>query len=144
MKIGKYFTLEELTANKAGLVNYPDTLAMRNLTSLVKNVLDPLREMYGKPITVNSGYRNIYVNKNVGGAPSSQHLKGEASDIDTKADNAELFKLIRENFVFDQLIWEGGDDKAPAWIHVSFKTQGNRNEVLKMKYLHGQKAYVRL
>lgn len=144
MKIGKYFTLEELTANKAGLTNNPDALAKSNLTSLVKNVLDPVREMYGKPITVTSGFRNMYVNKNVGGAPSSQHLKGEAADIDTKADNAELFKMIRENFVFDQLIWEGGDNNAPAWIHVSYKTQGNRNEVLQMKYLHGQKAYIRI
>ena len=60
-------------------------------------------------------------------------MKGEAADIDTGFDNAKLFHIIKDHFVFDQLIWEGGDNNCPAWVHVSYKTQGNRGEVLKMK-----------
>lgn len=139
MKLGKYFTLDELIVTKTKYVNVPGVTERIALMQLVKNVLEPLREMLGEPITVNSGYRSPVVNKEIGGATNSQHVKGEAADIKC-SDNAKLFRLIRENFVFDQLIWEAGDDNQPDWVHVSYKTQGNRCEVLKMK----NKKYTRI
>lgn len=132
MKLGKYFTLEELTVTNSKFLNVPGISERTALAELVKNVLDPAREELGFPIKVNSGYRSSAVNKAVGGAATSQHVKGQAADLDC-ADNAKLFNIIRDNFVFDQLIWEAGDDNQPAWVHVSYRTQGNRYEVLKMK-----------
>ena len=145
MKLGKYFTLEELTVTNTGLENKPNGEQMNNLKLLVENVLDPARELNGAPITVNSGFRSQELNshKTVNGSKTSQHLKGEAADIESK-DNANLFNLIRKYCVFDQLIWEGGDDKQPAWVHVSFKSQGNRGDVLKMKMFNGHKTYTRI
>lgn len=132
MRLGKYFTLEELTTTSTGLLNAPSRIEIVNLSSLVSNVLDPAREILGKPIRVNSGYRSPAVNAKIGGAKTSQHCKGEAADLDS-SDNALLFRIIRDNFVFDQLIWESGDDNQPAWVHVSYRSMGNRCEVLKMK-----------
>ena len=134
MRIGKYFTLSELTVTKTGLVNVPSKIEVQRLSLLVENILDPLRELYGKPIIVNSGYRSPLVNsKTKGASKTSDHMAGCAADIDTTADNALLFKLIRDNFKFDQLIWENGDDKSPAWIHVSYRNVGNRNQIKKFK-----------
>ncbi len=133
-QLGKHFSLEELTVTHEKLDNTPGTIATQKLKVLVTSLLDPVREMYGFPIRVNSGFRSLAVNKAIGGAtkPLSQHTKGEAADLDC-VDNARLFYLIRDHFDFDQLIWERGNDLQPDWIHVSFKAQGNRNQVLKFK-----------
>lgn len=143
MKIGKYFTLDELTATGTGIENNPNSSALVNLRNLVESILDPAREKLGMPIKVNSGYRSQAVNSKIGGAKNSQHLKGEAADLDC-SDNAKLFNLICDNFLFDQLIWEGGNDIQPNWVHVSYKTQGNRCEVLKMVKVNGRSTYVRM
>ena len=95
------------------------------------SVLDPLREWYGKPIVVNSGYRCLALNKAVGGATTSQHMSGQAADIDTgdRQRNKLLFEHIRKNLPFDQLI----DESNFAWVHVSYRADGrNRNQVLKL------------
>jgi len=62
-------------------------------------------------------------------------------DIDTEKDNAILFLRIKENDLFDQLIWEFGDDKNPDWVHVSYKKEGNRSEVLRAKKVKGKTVY---
>jgi zinc D-Ala-D-Ala carboxypeptidase len=131
-RIGKYFTLEELTVSHVKLKNVPGINELSNLTLLVHNLLDPAREMFGEAITINSGYRSPAVNKAVGGAqkPISQHTKGQAADI-TCSDNAKLFNLICDHFEFDQLIWEKGDERQPDWIHVSYKSSGNRGEIIE-------------
>ena len=145
MKLGKYFTLEELTVTNTGLANKPNAEQISSLRLLVENVLDPVRSLIEGPISVNSGFRSVEVNSHttIKGSPTSQHLKGEAADIES-GDNAKLFNLIRKYCVFDQLIWEGGDDKQPNWVHVSYKLQGNRGEVLKMKVVNGKKTYIRI
>jgi len=130
MKIGKYFTYNEMIHTSTGLENTPMASELNSLLHLVENVLDPLREMYGKPITVNSGYRNPIVNLAIGGANTSQHIKGEAADIKCN-DNTLLFNLIKDSLEFDQLIWEKGNDVSPQWVHVSFKMKGNRKDILK-------------
>lgn len=130
----KHFTIDELcrsdTARSRGIDNAPTEEVKRNLTALVANVLDPLREWYGKPIYVNSGYRCPALNKAVGGVASSQHLTGQAADIDVndRTENRKLMKHIEDNLDFDQLIWENGG----AWVHVSYRADGkNRRQVLR-------------
>jgi len=128
----KYFTFEEMTrsdtAVKHGIKNIPNPEQFENLSNLVVKLLDPLRERFGKPITVNVAFRNKQVNKLVGGVPTSQHCKGEAADI-TSSDNKALFELIKKEFEYDQLI----DEKNLSWIHASLKKTGkNRKQVLKL------------
>lgn len=129
----KHFTIKELcksdTATRRGIKNEPTEEVVRNLTALVDNVLDPLREWYGKPIYVNSGYRCPLLNKAVGGVANSQHLSGEAVDIDVNdtKENRKLFAWIEENCEFDQLLWENGG----AWIHVSYKRSGKNRQMVR-------------
>ena len=122
------------TAKRKGIDNTPDANAKAALSALVANVLDPLREKYGKPIVVSSGYRCPKLNKAVGGAARSQHTKGEAADIrcvsDSRAENKRLFDLIvASGLPFDQLIDEYNYD----WVHVSFKDGANRRQILHVK-----------
>ena len=132
MKLTEHFSLEEMTATNSGHENIPDQKQIDSMKLLCEKVLEPLRVMYGKPIHVNSGFRSVQVNASIGGVATSQHCKGEAADIKCE-NNRELFYIIKQKFIFDQLIWEGGDDNQPAWIHVSYKLANNRNQVLKMK-----------
>jgi hypothetical protein len=126
----KHFTLKELTTTGTGLPNVPGSEEERNLINLVDKLLDPVREQWGRPIKVNSGYRSISVNLAVGGATTSQHLKGEAADITagSKEDNKKLFDLIAAGYIFDQLI----DESDYTWLHVSLK----RNSVNRKQILH--------
>jgi len=142
MKLSTNFTLEEMTATSSQLPNLPTEKEIAKLTLLVQHVLQPLRDKYGKPIHVNSGYRNQAVNKEIGGSvkPISQHCKGEAADLDSD-ENATLFHIIRFFLDFDQLIWEGGNDNQPDWVHVSYKAIGNRKMVLKTVVVKGKKRY---
>lgn len=142
----KYFTIQELTksatAQRKGIDNTPSTEVKRSLTALIEKVLDPLREAYGKPIVVTSGYRCEKLNKAVGGAASSQHVKGEAADIrsvqDTPEENKKLFDLIvKLKLPFDQLINEYGYD----WVHVSFGAR-HRRQKLKAVKKNGRTTYI--
>jgi len=132
MNLTENFTLEELTQTSTMMPNRPNDVQLDALKQLAINVLQPLRDLYGQPIEVNSGFRSVSVNISVGGVNTSQHCKGEAADLSCD-DNAGLFNLVRNNLEFDQLIWEGGNDIAPAWVHVSYKSSGNRKNVLKMR-----------
>ena len=137
----KYFSISEMlksvTAVKRGLWNGANLEVEENLRSLVEQVLDPLREAYGKPIRVNSGYRCPKLNTLVGGSPNSQHMRGEAADImaitNGAGENLKLGKLIEQLGKFDQLIYEQCDEQGnPRWIHVSWKRFGwNRKQVLR-------------
>ncbi|MCS2321488.1 D-Ala-D-Ala carboxypeptidase family metallohydrolase [Bacteroides fragilis] len=130
----KYFTLKELTrsatAEAKGIDNTPTPEVEKNLTLLVENVLDPLRKLSGKPITVNSGYRCPELNKAVGGSKTSDHVKGFAADITggSKEENERLFYLIKYNFNFKQLI----DEKDFSWVHVSYDPSNLKNQILKL------------
>lgn len=127
----KYFTLKELTrsvtAKNKGIDNTPGEVEKNNLIALVENVLDPLREAWGQPIIITSGYRCPALNRAVGGSATSQHVKGEAADIrtvsDTVEDNKALYELIRVlNLPIDQCINEYGYD----WIHVSYSPRNRK------------------
>lgn len=136
-----YFTIAEFvkseTAEKKGIDNRLPKELLPNAQALIDNVLDPLRKAYGKPIVVSSGYRCEALNKAVGGSKTSDHMNGRAADIvgtpNTPAENRKLFNLIQElKLPFDQLIWEKGDVVGPDWVHVSYRGEGNRNQVLKL------------
>ena len=144
----KYFTIDELTrsatARARGIDNKPTAEARMNLTALVGAVLDPLRERWGKPIKVNSGYRCPALNEAVGGVPNSQHMKGEAADISgaNARETAELGRLIVQMGAYDQVIFEMSDAMCTQcqWIHVSWKRVGvNRRNVLKLQ--KGSRGY---
>ena len=130
----KYFTIKELckssTADRLGINNSPNSEVISNLKKLVEFILDPLREKYGKPIYVNSGYRCPALNKAVNGSKTSQHMQGLAVDITTRsiAGNKILFNLIQElKLPFDQLI----DEQKFKWVHVSF-SEKPRKQILHL------------
>jgi len=141
MRLSKNLTLSEVTksntAIKKNIPNQPTKQHLQNLTVLAQNVFQPIREYFNKPIYISSGYRSKELNKYIGGASRSQHSKGEAIDIDNdfrnSVTNKEIFDYIKDNLDFDQLISEGGTIDNPAWIHVSYKSNGNRNKVLRME-----------
>lgn len=126
----RFFTIQELTNTNTGLFNEPDMVATENLHRLVDRLLDPLRAMMGVPIIVNSGYRSPKVNQAVGGAKNSNHLYGYAADITagTRFLNRAIFKLIKDNFEFDELI----DEQNYSWIHVALKEKDNRQKILHL------------
>lgn len=130
----KYFSIKEMTksntATAKGIDNTPDQTITDNLTKLIEAILDPLREWYGKPIIVNSGYRCEALNKAIGGAKSSQHMLGEAADITvgSKTENEKLFNYIKDNLPFDQLINESNF----SWVHVSYREGRLRKQVLAL------------
>ena len=136
-----YFSIAELTksptATRLGIDNTPPNEVVACLRSLISEILDPIRIAWGSPITVTSGYRSPKLNKAVGGSASSQHLLGQAADIDVggRAANRRLYDLILQlNLPFDQLIWEYGDNQGPAWVHISHNPNGkNRRQTIRIK-----------
>ncbi len=137
-KLSEHFTLKEMTrsvtAARHHIDNTPDANAKENLRYLCNHVLEPLREEYGAPIIINSGFRCVAVNQLVGGVKNSQHLKGEAADIHLPsiAAGQQMFRILKQQRNFDQLIWEHTRDCTTYWIHVSCKRQANRHQVLKL------------
>jgi hypothetical protein len=132
----RYFKLIEFTASATSreldIDNTPSKEAIENIEALVSKVLDPLREAFGKPVYVRSGYRSVDLNMAVGGVKNSQHLKGEAADItaNSREDNQWLFEYIRDNLPFDQLI----DEYNYSWVHVSVKADGcNRRDIIHQR-----------
>ena len=129
----RYFTINELsaseTAKEHGIKNVPDPLEVANLHELVDNVLDPLREAWGGPITVNSGFRCNELNILVDGATNSHHKYGMAADITvgSKDNNRKLFELVLKlKLPFTQLI----DEKHYRWIHISYDRTDLRQQIL--------------
>ena len=138
MKLGKYFSLEEMTrsqtASRRGIDNTPTTEQINNLEDLVFHVLDPIREYFRLPITINSGFRCSELNRAVGSRDSSQHTQGKAADFEIPTvDNLDLALWISENMNFDQLILEFHTPGLPrsGWVHVSWDGEAtNRRQVL--------------
>lgn len=138
MKLSKNFTLEELvfsvTANNHGINNKPGDEATACLRRLAVEVLQPIRDAWGKPIVVTSGYRCPALNKAVGGVANSQHIYGQAADIKATnpADNGKLFACIKQlietgKIRVGQCVWEYGTRKVPRWVHVSLPRAGKKN-----------------
>ena len=132
----KYFTIKELTTSstvtRLKIDNTPTEEVVNNLESLVNNILDKIREAYGKPITVNSGYRCPKLNTAIGGSKTSQHITGKAADITVgnRQANRSLFQFIQKlDLPFDQLI----DEYNYKWVHISYDPNRNRKQILHLK-----------
>ncbi len=150
MQLSKNLALAEVTrsetAKRRGISNMPTPEHIENFKKLAENVFQPIRDHFGVPIRISSGYRSAALNKAIGGASSSQHCKGEAIDIDmdgTTVTNKQIFDFIKDNVNFDQLIWEFGTDTNPDWVHVSYNSDGaQRKQILKAIKKGGATAYV--
>ena len=132
--ISKHFSYNEATrsqtATRHGIENKPNKQQLINMQNLAKFILEPIRVHFNRAIFIGSWFRCFMLNKIIGGSETSQHMTGEAADIDCDSRNVEIFHFIKDNLVFDQLIWEFGDDNNPAWIHVSFLSENPRQQIL--------------
>lgn len=137
----KHFTIEELTKSETAIIhgidNTPTPEVKKRLTDLVNEVLDPARELFGKPIMITNGYRCPALNREVGGVFTSQHLKGEAADIQV----VEIYRLydIIKTLDFDQAILESKDILKRGkkvgesiWVHVSYHKEHNHKQAFRM------------
>jgi zinc D-Ala-D-Ala carboxypeptidase len=139
MDIARHFTLDELkhsnTAKAEGIPNEPGPAEIEALRALCAAVLDPLREALGKPIRINCAYRGPVLNKRVGGVANSQHLTGQAADLQSSgASVLDVFKLIiRQGLPYDQVIYEA-KSATSKWVHVSHVNGANRSEIRVAKF----------
>ena len=133
------------TATRRGIDNTPTDDQLYFMEIVPEEVFEPLREWVGGPIKINSFYRSPDLNTAIGGSAMSQHCKGQAMDIDDTfgyKTNAEMFKWIKENLNFDQMIWEFGNDGNPDWVHISYVSEAkNRNRCLKAYKEKGKTKY---
>lgn len=127
---------KSITAIKRGIDNTPDCNALSNMQFVAENIFEAVRGRFCVPIAVTSFYRSPALNRAIGGSSTSQHVKGEAVDLDADVygviTNKYIFDYIKDNLNFDQLIWEFGDNEEPGWVHVSLKKTGvNRKQILQ-------------
>jgi zinc D-Ala-D-Ala carboxypeptidase len=148
-KISKYVTYKEVTkSNQATALksaNIPNAEQLNNLRLVCAKIFDPLREYFGIPIGISSGFRSVELNRKIGGSKSSQHCEGKALDIDGDIfggiSNKNIFEYIRKSCTFDQLIWEFGSENHPDWVHVSSNEGKNRGQVLRAVKIGGKTVY---
>ena len=151
MKLSKNFSLRELTRSETairnGIDNIPDHNGVSKLTQLAQQLLQPIRDHFGKPVKVSSGYRSkalekIICNKSYkfylaqGSAAVEKwlsrkgHVQCEAADIEIQGvDNKDLYNWIVENMEFDRVFLEYYEEGIPdsGWVHVSYNSLKNKN-----------------
>jgi hypothetical protein len=148
--ISKHISYKEAThsatALRRDLDNTPNDEQLKCMEEVAENLFEPLRKWVGGPIKVNSFFRGEPVNTAIGGSKKSQHMKGQAIDIDDTfgyKTNAEMYHYIKDNLDFDQMIWEFGDDKNPNWIHISWVShRPNRKKLTIAKKVNGRTKYI--
>jgi zinc D-Ala-D-Ala carboxypeptidase len=149
VKLSNYVSLAEVTksdtAKRKGIDNTPTAEHLENLKTICVEVFDKVREHFGVPIYISSGYRSAGLNKAIGGSKNSDHNLGRALDLDQDfrgngITNMEVFEFIKDNLEFDQLIAEfqraDGDFE---WIHVGYRKGANRKQIL-VAYKEGTKT----
>lgn len=151
MQLTKNFNVAELSRSEAatrkGVDNTPPPEAVENLRALAEKVLQPLRDAMGQPMRVNSAYRGPAANAAIGGSKTSQHMTGEAADIEFDGFDNKLLakKIVDLKLPFDQLILEfykPGDPNS-GWVHVSHKRGGpQRGQVLRAANEGGKTKYL--
>ena len=132
------------TAERLGILNEPNESQLESMKYVAKEIFEPLREYFGKPIDINSFIRVPKLNLAIGGSNNSQHCLGEAMDISgtrTGISNKDIFDYIRNELIFDQILWEYGTDECPKWVHVSRKPDGNRRQALQVIREGGKTKY---
>ena len=147
--ISKHVSYKEATrsntAMRRGIENIPDVEELENMKLIAEKVFEPLRKWVGGPVKINSFYRSPELNVAIGGSKKSQHCHGQAIDIDDTyghRSNASMFHHLRYSLDYDQIIWEFGDDKNPAWVHVSYVSEEkNRHRCLQAYKENGKTKY---
>lgn len=123
------------TATRKGIDNIPGEYELQNMELIAEKVFEPLRKAVNGPIKINSFFRSEELNKAIGGSSRSQHCQGRAMDLDDTygyMSNADMYKYIKNNLDYDQMIWEFGTDSNPDWVHVSYvDADSNRKRCLK-------------
>jgi hypothetical protein len=152
MKLSENLSLAEVTrsetAKRRGISNMPTPEHIENFKKLAENVFQPIRNHFGVPIHISSGYRSKALNTAIKGSLNSQHSLGEAIDIDMDGSangvtNKMVFDFIKDNLDFDQMIWEFGNSTNPDWVHVSYKSSGKqRKQILRAVKSAGKTSYV--
>ena len=147
VRLSKNFTLQGFTksqtATRKGIDNTPGEEHLAKAKSLFENVVQKVRDNFGVTV-INSGYRGQALNEAVGGSEKSQHCKGEAVDIECPGTpNYDVAKWIADTLDFDQLILEFYTPGIPdsGWVHVSYKSEGNRKSVLTAMKEDGKTVY---
>jgi len=148
-QLSKYTTLQEvIKSNQASVLqipNIPNSEQVANLKLVCTEIFDKVREHFGKPIGISSGFRSVELNRKINGAKNSQHMEGKALDIDGDifggVSNKAIFDYIKNNCIFDQLIWEFGTENAPDWVHVSYNKGVNRKQILRAIKSGGKTVY---
>ena len=148
--ISKHVSYKEAThsatALRRNLDNTPNKEQLQCMKDIAENLFEPLRKWVGGPIKINSFFRGEPVNKAIGGSTRSQHMKGQAMDIEDTfgyKTNAEMYYYIKDNLDFDQMIWEFGDDKNPNWVHISYVTHRPNRKKLTIAYKeNGRTKYI--
>jgi len=149
-KISKHISYHEGTYSRTGerrdLDNTPNEDQLKCMKEVAENLFEPLREWVGGGIKINSFFRGEPVNTAIGGSRKSQHMKGQAIDIDDTfghKTNAEMYHYIKDNLDFDQMIWEFGTDKNPNWLHISWVShRPNRKKLTIAKKANGRTKYI--
>ena len=148
--ISKHVSWHEGTYSRTGerrdLDNTPNEDQLKCMKEVAENLFEPLREWVGGGIKINSFFRGEPVNTAIGGSTRSQHMKGQAIDIDDtfkRKTNAEMYHYIKDNLDFDQMIWEFGTDKNPNWLHISWVShRPNRKKLTIAKKVNGRTKYI--
>ena len=149
MNLSPNFTLFEMTKSETALRhdmdNTPGEAEIANPKALAENVLQPIRDHFGKGVKVNSGFRHPAVNAKVGGSKTSDHCQGQAADIEIPGvPNAELAEWIKDNLEFRQLILEFYTPGVPdsGWVHVSYVAGDNKKQVMTATKEDGKTVYL--
>jgi len=139
IQLSQNFWLSELvkssTADRLDIDNWPtDQYVIDNLTTTVNKLLQPVRDYYGRPMSPNSGYRCLLLNRALRSKDTSQHVQGQAVDMEVPGvSNYDLAEWIMNNLEFDQLLLEFYYPGQPSsgWVHASYVDENaNRNQVL--------------
>ena len=149
MRLSQNFTLAELiksqTAERKSINNNPNEDNIENLQRLCNEILQPIRDHYGKVVSVSSGFRSPELCVAIGSSVTSQHASGQAADFEIYGvSNKELADYIDQNLDYDQLIleyWKGEDEPNSGWVHCSFNAQGNRKQYLRAYKENGSTKY---
>jgi len=148
MELSKSFTLNELTksqeATRLGIDNTPSEDHIENLKILCEKILQPIRDFYGMPVSVSSGYRSAALCEAVGSISKSQHTKGQAADFEIFGiANKDLADWITTNLDYDQCILEFWNPNEPnsGWVHCSYNNAGNRKQYLRASKLNNVVMY---
>ena len=150
MKLSNHLDLGEVTrsesAKREGIINMPTPEHYENLKVIAEKVFEPIREHFGVPIFISSGYRSEALNVYIGGSRSSDHSKGRALDLDMDGSssgvtNKMIFDYIKDSLDYDQLIWEFGSKENPDWVHVGYRGKENRKQTLRATKVNGKTTY---